>query len=258
MKKILFAVTLAAALPVMAEEAAPTPAPQYNNPSDPWEGFNRKMYAVHDAIDSVVLKPVAKGYETAMPLPARMGVHNFFSNLWEPARAGNGMLQGKPKSGFTSLGRFLINSTLGIFGLFDVASELDIDQQEADLGQTLATWGVPSGPYLFVPLFGPTTLRDFPSNLVEQQYAYPLSPHYVDHVPTRNSVIAARVVDLRAGLLPTDKLLEQAALDPYAYIRSAWLQHRASVTGEAFPSAHDDNGSHADDDAVDDAAAQQP
>ncbi|MDR1889176.1 MAG: VacJ family lipoprotein [Zoogloeaceae bacterium] len=207
--------------------------------ADPFEGFNRAMFNVHEGIDKVALKPLAQGYEAAVPLPAKMSVGNFFGNFRNLVRGSNAFLQGKGEEGMTGLARIFINSTVGIFGLFDVASEMDLDEGEEDFGQTLAIWGVPAGPYLFVPLLGPNTTRDLAGWGVDQ-YANPLW-HQVDDQPAlRNSLAGVNVIHLRAGMLPADRLLEEAALDKYAYIRAAYLQRRASLVRDGRLGAAED------------------
>lgn len=206
---------------------------------DPYEGFNRAMFEVHEGIDKAVLKPVAKGYDAAVPLPAKMSVHNFYENIWDVNRGANALLQGKAQEGFTGLGRLLINSTVGIFGLFDVASEMGFDQGDEDFGQTLGVWGVSDGPYVFLPIIGPNTVRDLAGWGLDQ-YFYPLW-WQLDDVPLRNSMIALRAVELRAGYLPADKVVDEAALDKYAYIRSGYLQRRQSQVYDGHPPRQDNN-----------------
>lgn len=223
-----------AALMLLAGCAGTARAP---SEQDPYEGFNRSMFQAHESIDKAVLKPVAKGYDAAVPLPAKMSVHNFYENLWDVSRGGNALLQGKGSEGLTGFERFLINSTVGIFGLFDVASELELEQGDEDFGQTMAVWGVPDGPYTFLPLIGPNTSRDLVGWGVDQ-YFYPVSQ--INDVPVRNSMIALRAVEYRASLLPADKVIDEAALDKYAYIRSAYLQRRASQVYDGRPPRNDD------------------
>ena len=138
---------------------ASVPAEQRTE-SDPWEPLNRTIYSATTAIDKVSLRPLAKGYEKVMPRPVRNGVSNFMDNLVTPASAVNNFLQGKPAYGFTELARFVLNSTLGIGGLFDVATAGELEARPEDFGQTAAVWGVPNGPYVMLPLLGPSTLRD--------------------------------------------------------------------------------------------------
>jgi phospholipid-binding lipoprotein MlaA len=195
-----------------------------NNPKDPYEGFNRAMFAVNEGID-VVAKPVAQGYDAAAPLPVKAGIGNFFGNLADVWTAVNNFLQGKGGQGLSDVGRVLVNTTIGIGGVFDVASEMGLEKHAEDFGQTLGTWGVGDGPYFYWPLIGPRTTRDTFGWAVDS-YADPV--RYVDDVPLRNSLFGVRFIDLRASLLPTDKVVEQAAFDKYNYIRDAYLQSRRS------------------------------
>lgn len=195
-----------------------------NNPKDPYEGFNRAMFAVNEGID-VVVKPVAQGYDAAAPLPVKAGIGNFFGNIYDAWTAVNNFLQGKPGNGFSDIGRVLINTTVGIGGVFDVASEMGLEKHAEDFGQTLGVWGVGDGPYFYWPLIGPRTTRDTFGWAVDV-YADPVGG--LDDVPLRNSLMGARFIDVRASLLPTDKVVEQAAFDKYSYIRDAYLQNRRS------------------------------
>lgn len=195
-----------------------------NNPKDPYEGFNRAMFAVNEGLD-VVIKPVAKGYDTVAPAPVKTGIGNFFGNLQDIWTAFNNFLQGKGGSGLSDVGRVLINTILGIGGVFDVASEMGFEKHAEDFGQTLGKWGVADGPYLYWPLIGPRTTRDTVGFAIDS-YADPVWT--VDHVPTRNSLVGVRFVDVRASLLPSDKVVEEAAFDKYVYIRDAYLQNRRS------------------------------
>lgn len=203
-----------------------------STPNDPYERFNRSMYQVHLTLDKAV-KPVAEGYDEYMPLPARAGLGNAFSNAGDLWVGANNLLQAKPQDAGSDLARFVINTTLGIFGLFDVASELGYEKHDEDLGQTLATWGVGGGGYVFLPVVGPRTLRDGGGWLVDLQ-ADPLFSGTQD-MAVRNSVIALKAVHTRAGLLPTDAILEEATDDPYAYIREAYLQRRHYLIYDGNP-----------------------
>ena len=202
-----------------------------NNPKDPYEGFNRAMFAVNEGLD-VVIKPVAKGYDTVAPAPVKTGIGNFFGNLQDIWTAFNNFLQGKGGSGLSDVGRVLINTTLGIGGVFDVASEMGFEKHAEDFGQTLGKWGVADGPYLYWPLIGPRTTRDSFGWLVDAA-ADPV--WRVDDVALRNSLVGVRFIDLRASLLPTDKVVEQAAFDKYSYIRDAYLQSRRSAVRDGNP-----------------------
>lgn len=193
---------------------------------DPLEGFNRVMFAFNDGVDQVVLKPVATGYDAVLPTPVRTGVTNFFGNIADVFIGINNLLQGKVSDGAGDLGRVAVNSTLGLLGVFDVASNMGIEKHEEDFGQTFGRWGADSGAFVVVPFFGPRTVRDT-AGLVLDVAADPVS--YVDHVPTRNTMAGVRLVNDRANLLPADKVIAEAALDKYSYIRDAYLQRRRSL-----------------------------
>ena len=208
-----------------------------DNPVDPYEGFNRAMYSTHEAIDGVVLKPIAQGYDKVVPLPVKASAGNFFGNAGDLWIGANNALQGKFADSGSDLGRLLVNSTVGIFGLFDVASEVGLEKHDEDFGQTLAVWGVGDGGYLFWPVIGPRTVRDTAGWGVDV-FADPVT--YVRGIPARNSLVALRVVDIRASLLPADKVIEEAALDKYAYIRDAYLQRRRSQIYDGRPPRLDD------------------
>lgn len=195
-----------------------------NNPKDPYEGFNRAMYSVNEGLD-VVIKPVAQGYDAATPLPVKAGVGNFFGNIYDAWTSVNDLLQGKGSQGLSDAGRVLINTTVGIGGVFDIASEMGIEKHSEDFGQTLGTWGVGDGPYFYWPIIGPRTARDTLGWGVDI-YVDPVVN--IQEVPYRNSLTVLSFIDIRANLLPSDKVVEQAALDKYSYIRDAYLQHRHS------------------------------
>ena len=196
-----------------------------NNPKDPYEGFNRAMFSVNEGID-VVVKPVAQGYDTVTPRFVKAGIGNFFGNIADIWTALNNFLQGKGVQGFSDVGRVIVNSTFGIAGIFDVASEVGYEKHSEDFGQTLGVWGVGDGPYFFWPIIGPRTTRDTFGFAVDT-YADPIPR--VDNIPVRNTLIGVRFIDTRASLLPADKVVEQAAFDKYSYIRDAYLQNRRSV-----------------------------
>jgi phospholipid-binding lipoprotein MlaA len=189
---------------------------------DPLEPLNRGLYAVNDAVDRVTLKPIARGYKAVVPEFARRGVTNFSRNLFTPRSAVNNFLQGKPGPGFSELGRFIINSTIGIGGLIDVATAQGMPQYDEDFGQTLAVWGIPEGPYLFIPLLGPKTLLDAvatPVNIASD----PL--YHYDNSSVRDKIYGLRLIDLRMRLLTADTLLEDSK-DPYLTLRESYLQNR--------------------------------
>jgi phospholipid-binding lipoprotein MlaA len=190
---------------------------------DRWESFNRGVYKFNDTVDRATLKPAAKGYKAITPSWMRRGVGNFFANLDSPATILNQFLQGKALVGLRDTGRFLLNTTLGIGGLFDVATPIGLEAHDEDFGQTLAVWGVGSGPFVNLPLFGPSTLRDAPSRVVDY-FVDPLT--YGDlHWEEEWGQRALDMVNTRAELLQLDPTLERT-FDPYAFIRDAWLQRR--------------------------------
>ncbi|GAB4170660.1 MAG: hypothetical protein OHK0026_13590 [Rhodocyclaceae bacterium] len=199
---------------------------------DPLEGFNRAMFSFNEGLDKVVIKPVAQGYEAVAPLPVRTGVSNAFSNVGDLWIAINNLLQGKPAEAGSDLGRVLINSTLGILGLFDVATEMGLEKHDEDFGQTLGRWGAADGAYIVLPVLGPRTVRDT-FGLALDSYVDPV--WNLDHVPTRNSLVAVRVVSERASFLPADRVVREAALDKYDYVRDAYLQRRRSLIHDGHP-----------------------
>lgn len=202
------------------------------NPKDPIEGFNRAMFAFNEGLDTAIIKPVAKGYDFVLPTPVKTGVTNFFANIADVFIALNGLLQGKPGEAASDVGRVLVNSTVGILGLFDVASEMGLEKHEEDFGQTFGRWGAGPGAYVVIPVFGPRTVRDT-AGLVLDVAVDPVAD--VDHVATRNTLLAVRLVSDRANLLPADKVIEEAALDKYSYIRESYLQRRRSLIHDGNP-----------------------
>lgn len=202
-----------------------------NNPKDPFEAFNRAMFSVNEGID-VVVKPVAEGYDKVAPMPVKAGIGNFFGNLSDIWTAFNNFLQFKGEDGISDVMRFLVNSTFGIGGLFDVASEMGMEKHAEDFGQTLGSWGVKGGPYLFWPVIGPRTLRDT-VGFAFDSYVDPVMR--VEDIPTRNVLAGVRFIDLRASMLPADKVVEEAAFDKYNYIRDAYLQNRRSAIFDGNP-----------------------
>ena len=189
---------------------------------DPWEKFNRKMHRFNNAVDRSIAKPLARGYVKAVPRPMRLGIGNFFENLGQPLTLVNSLLQGKPGRAAQALGRFLMNSTLGIGGLFDPASDAGLPRRSEDFGQTLGTWGWKRSRYVELPFFGPRTVRDT-FGLVGDA---PLSPvRQIEDDKTRLFLQGLNLVNVRADLLPLDAQREGAP-DDYALVRDAWLQRR--------------------------------
>ena len=196
------------------------------NPKDPIEGFNRAMFAFNEGLDSAIVKPVAKGYEAVLPSPVRTGVTNFFANIEDLFIGVNNLLQGKVPEAFSDLGRVVINSTVGLLGVIDFASDAGLEKHDEDFGQTFGRWGVGNGAYVVIPVFGPRTARDT-VGLVLDIAADPVANHNPER--TRDLALALRFVNDRANLLPADKVIEEAALDKYSYMRDAYLQRRRNL-----------------------------
>lgn len=202
------------------------------DPRDPWEGFNRTSFAFNEKLDAAVLKPVAQGYVKVVPGFAREGVDNFFSNLEDLGTGLNNFLQGKPKEGASDLGRFAVNSVIGVFGLWDIASPLGLEKHYEDFGQTLGVWGVRSGPYLVIPLLGPSSARDAPAKMVDPSWYYSGA---IDNNVIYWSFWGLDKVRTRASLFQAEGVLEAAALDKYTFLRDAWLQRRRSMVYDGNP-----------------------
>jgi phospholipid-binding lipoprotein MlaA len=192
------------------------------DPRDPFERFNRTTFKINDAMDRAVLRPAAKAYVKVTPRFLRTGISNFFDNLETVNTLVNDALQGKFRAAGNDTARLLLNSTIGLGGLLDPATDIGLDKNDEDFGQTLGVWGVKSGPYLMLPLLGPSTMRDAPASAVDR-YAQPDS--YLEDDSTRFTLTAIEVLDLRAGLLDLDAQLAQS-FDRYAFVRNAWLQRR--------------------------------
>jgi len=202
------------------------------NPADPLEPLNRAVFGFNDAADRAVMKPVARAYRAVLPGAVRTGVSNFFSNLEDIWISMNDVLQGKFQQGVDDFGRFLFNSTFGIAGIFDFASELGFPKHNEDFGQTLGSWGVGSGAYLVLPIRGPSTIRDGFGLLLDTQADLVFR---IDGVPVHNSLYATRAIGARANLLDASSVIEQAALDKYAFVRDAWLQRRRDLVYDGDP-----------------------
>ncbi|MDH3431531.1 MAG: VacJ family lipoprotein [Gammaproteobacteria bacterium] len=203
--------------------------------SDPWEPLNRTIYGFNTGIDTVTLKPLAKGYEAIVPRPARTGVRNFMNNLLTPASGVNNFLQGKPAYGFAEFARFAVNSTVGIGGVLDVATASGLEARPEDFGQTAAVWGVPAGPYVMLPLLGPRTLRDAVMTPLDM-LSNPLYHYEVTSV--RDKLVVLRLIDLRYRLFAIDKLLE-GSKDRYITLRESYLQNREYEVYDGYPPEDD-------------------
>ena len=204
------------------------------DPSDPLERYNRSVYSFNDRLDKYMLKPIAKGYDAITPNPVQKAVNNFFSNLDDVLVIVNDVLQLKPLQTASDTGRLIINSSIGLFGLIDWASDMGLEKHNEDFGQTLGYWGVPAGPYFVIPFLGPSTLRDAGGLATDTYYFDPQFREIETSFPPPSRKPESLVwnltildkVDVRAKLLKTENILDSAALDPYVFIREAWLQRR--------------------------------
>jgi phospholipid-binding lipoprotein MlaA len=212
-----------------------------SNPRDPLEGFNRGVFAFNDTVDKYALKPVATAYKNVLPSFVQTGVHNFFGNLTDAWSAANNLLQGKGEAGMQDVTRFAINSTFGIAGLIDIAGPAGLPKHNEDLGQTLGYWGMPSGPYLVLPILGPSTLRD--TAALPGDWWGDIWTHKTP-VSVRNTGTVIKAVDTRASLLDASSLVEGAALDRYEFLRDGFLQRRDSQVrdGGSQSAAASDSG----------------
>jgi len=202
------------------------------DPRDPWEGLNRRTFALNDALDRAVLKPTAQAYVKVTPPFVRSRVSNFFDNLADVGTGLNDFLQGKPREGINDFGRIVVNTTFGIAGFWDVASQLGVEKRNEDFGQTLGVWGVPPGPYFVIPFLGPSTARDAPARAVDPQYFY---SRVIDNGTLAWSLWGVDVIRTRADLLKAERVIEEAALDRYLFIRDAWLQRRQNQVYDGKP-----------------------
>ena len=205
------------------------------HPRDPYEGFNRKVFAFNEGLDKAVLKPIAKGYEKVLPQFARRGVTNFFNNLGMVVTTINDAIQLKAEKVPVDVLRFATNLTFGIFGLIDVASELRIENRDEDFGQSLGYWGIDSGPYLVLPLLGPSSVRDGAGLAVD----FVVSPYYYweDEATVRWGLLAVNIVNTRANLLPAEKLLDDTGVERYSFLRDVYLQRREYLIHDGNPPA---------------------
>jgi phospholipid-binding lipoprotein MlaA len=207
------------------------------NPKDPLEPMNRSIARFNDSLDENVLKPVATGYRDATPDLVQKGVRNVFNNLSDMWSTVNSGLQLKGRDTAESFMRVVVNTVFGVYGIFDVATEIKLQRHTEDFGQTLGYWGVPSGPYLVLPLLGPSTLRDTAGLPVDTSADMVRN---LDHIPTRNSALSLRIVEKRADLLKTTGMLEQAALDKYSFTRDSYLQYRRAQIYDGNPPEEED------------------
>ena len=204
------------------------------DPRDPWESMNRSVYNFNDALDTVAIKPAAKAYEAVLPEPVRKGIHNVLGNLGDVWSMANSALQLKGKATAEALMRISVNTVFGFAGVLDVATEMQLKKNKEDFGQTLGYWGVKPGPYVVLPVFGPSTLRD--------ALAKPLDfkgngTTLINDTAVRNILSVADVLDTRAGLLQTIDAIKSASLDPYNFVRDGYLQKRINDIHDGNPPA---------------------
>lgn len=229
----LLVALMAAALAGCASGGAPgTAADGRGDARDPWEGFNRGVYGFNQAFDDALARPVATAYRDVVHDEIRSRVRNFFSNLADPLIGVNNLLQGKFEEGLLDWVRFAFNSTIGLLGIHDVASDMGIEKHNEDFGQTFGRWGAGSGPYVVLPILGSSTARDT-VGWVFDIWTDPVA--HIDPNRTRNVLVVTRAVNQRADLLDASRLLEEAALDKYVFQRDAYLQRRRSLIYDGRP-----------------------
>ncbi|MAK33482.1 MAG: ABC transporter [Acidiferrobacter sp.] len=222
LKRQKFSNLLKGALLIVVMLSAPGAALAEPTP-DPLQPFNRAMFTFNDAVDRVFFRPLAVGYRAVLPQPVRNGVNNFFNNLRAPTTLLNDILQGKPKRAQETINRFLVNSTIGLLGFVDIATRLGFPEHQEDYGQTLAVWGIPAGPYIVLPLLGPSTLRDAVGKVPEFYIADPLWEP--DDTAVTIARFSVRAVDIRSRLLDLDRVIKMQ-VDPYLFFRETYLQNR--------------------------------
>jgi len=210
----------------------------YQDPKDPFESYNRTIYKINDKVDRAVLKPIAQGYKKITPAPVDQGISNFFNNLGDVSNIINNSLQFKFGQASSDLGRLTVNSTIGLLGFFDIATYMKIPKHHEDFGQTLGAWGVKSGPYLVLPLLGPSTIRDSIGSVVGF-FTDPVN--YIHHIPTKNILQVTRVIDVRADLLGASKILDNNTLDNYDFLKDAFLQRRENLIYDGLAPSNDDD-----------------
>jgi len=213
-------------------------SPEYTaDERDPWQGLNRKVYSFNDALDRSFLVPAAASYRAVTPDVAEKGVHNFFSNLDDVGVAFNNTLQFKFLDAISDVGRIIVNSTIGLLGIMDVASRMGLEKHNEDFGQTLGYWGMGTGPYVMLPFFGPSNLRDVPGKVVDN-IVYP--PNWADIKNSeRNGLFALDLVNTRAELMVTEEKAKELSRDRYVFIRDAYLDNREFLVNDGQLSTND-------------------
>ncbi len=203
---------------------ASIPAGVEPSPNDPWESFNRSVFEFNEGLDTYLLKPVVTGYRFVLPEFVRQGIYNFFSNYNDIYTALNNLLQGKPSYAFNDLMRVVVNTTFGLGGFIDMATPGGLEKHKEDWGQTFGVWGIPAGPYVVLPFFGPSSVRDTFGTAADLQTDYLFK--YVPDVGVRNSITGLRVVNARNTYYEAGDLLDGAAIDKYSFMRDAYIQRR--------------------------------
>lgn len=201
---------------------------------DPFERMNRAVFTFNETADQYVVKPAAEAYRYVLPEFVRTGVTNFFSNINDVLIAANNLLQGKPSNAVSDIGRFLVNSTVGILGFFDVATDMGLDKNHEDFGQTLAVWGVGDGPYVVLPFFGPSNVRDTVGLVVDIETDFMINTNKLNS-DEKIAVNGLRIINRRADLLDAGQLLEDAAFDKYSFLRDGYMQRRRSQIYDGEP-----------------------
>lgn len=226
------AVGVAGLLAVGGVASAQTASDTPRSPKDPFEPYNRAMFGFNEAVDRVLLAPLARGYVAVVPEMARSGVSNVFGNFADAWSAVNQALQGKGEAAATMTMRVMTNTLFGIGGVFDVASDLGMERQSEDFGQTLGRWGMPAGPYVVWPLLGPSTMRDTLGRPLDLAWS---PSRVVDHERTAYALSGLRLVDTRAGLLGATNVLGSIALDKYTFVRDAYMAQRRNQVYDGDP-----------------------
>jgi phospholipid-binding lipoprotein MlaA len=221
-----------ATVPAPASGTAPGTAAAAPVPGDPWEAFNRKVFSFNETVDNALVKPVATAYTKVVPSLVRRGVSNFFGNIDDAWSAVNHLLQGKVHHGLDMGMRVLTNSFIGLGGVLDPATEMGLVKRSEDFGQTLGRWGVGSGPYLMLPLLGPSTLRDSVGRVADRQVS---ASQFVSQEAVGYGLTTLEIVNLRANLLSATRLLDDVALDRYSFLRQAYLAARLNAVYDGAP-----------------------
>ncbi len=229
---------------LLASGCASVPGPA--DERDPFESYNRAIYKFNKTVDDAAIRPVAQAYVDYTPEFIRTGVSNFFSNLADVVVLVNDLLQFKIEQAGSDFYRIMVNSTLGIFGLFDPATHVGLPKHREDFGQTLAVWGVPSGPYFMIPFIGPSTVRDT-GGFVADIYTHPLFYTPINDNAVAWGAVGLAYIDKRAELLGASRVMDEAALDPYIFMREAYLQHRRNLIYDGNPPLEEEPDDNADD-----------